>query len=79
VLDQILRRDFVGLVKSRSMGYDDAMRRIASAGTAFDAAHAELEDAVSDARKAGATWAVIAGALGVSGQVANQWFGEPDD
>ncbi|ORA24911.1 hypothetical protein [Mycobacterium aquaticum] len=52
------------------------MRRIAAAAKALDGAEAELNEAVTEAREAGDTWAMIGTALGISRQAAYQRFGK---
>ncbi|MBU8834573.1 hypothetical protein [Mycolicibacterium goodii] len=52
------------------------MRRITAAAKAADAAVAELNNAVAEARAAGDTWAMIGTALGISRQAAYQRFGK---
>lgn len=51
------------------------IRRIIAANERFDAAAAELRDAVDAARKAGDPWEAIGVALGVTRQAAYQRFG----
>lgn len=51
------------------------MRRISAANEALDAAQAELRAAVTKAREAGDTWAMIGTALGITRQAAYQRFG----
>lgn len=53
------------------------MRRIAAAAKTRDDADTELVDAVTAARAAGDTWAMIGAALGISRQAAYQRFGKP--
>ncbi|MCG5431218.1 hypothetical protein LV457_02800 [Mycobacterium sp. MYCO198283] len=52
------------------------MRRIAAAAKALGDADAELLAAVTAARQAGDTWAMIGTALGISRQAAYQRFGK---
>lgn len=52
------------------------MRRIAAAAAALDAAETELTAAVTAAREAGDSWAMIGTALGISRQGAYQRFGK---
>ena len=59
------------------------MRRIAAARKALDAAESglaaartEMLDAVTAAREAGDTWAMVGTALGISRQAAYQRFGK---
>ncbi|OHU51478.1 hypothetical protein BKG82_23055 [Mycobacteroides chelonae] len=54
------------------------MRRIIAAVKGLETASGELDAAVSAAREAGDTWAVIGVALGVSRQAAYQRFGRSE-
>lgn len=52
------------------------MRRIVAARDALGAATAELHEAMTAARRAGDSWAIVGTALGISRQAAESQFGE---
>ncbi|MDN5855518.1 MAG: hypothetical protein L0K86_22275 [Actinomycetia bacterium] len=59
-------------------GHDDpnAFARLLRAANARVQAEAEIAEAVAEARQAGYSWAMIGGAVGTTGQAAQQRYGK---
>lgn len=54
----------------------DAFRRLLSAASRRADVESEVADAVAAAREAGYSWAMIGGAIGTTGQAAQQRYGK---